>query len=580
MLKNQVHEPQSNTNIYDLQLWKKFWQLSKMYWFSEEKWKARGILAILMILLCAFSSINILFSYLNRDLMTALQEKNLQTFYHSLFLFAGGFIVATPITALFGYVQQKMAINWRLWLTTHFLNKYFQNRAFYHISNAPDIDNPDQRIAEDVNSLTHNNLALLLIFFNSLVQFFAFAGILWSISTKLVVILVFYAAFGTIVSILLGKRLLHLNFEQIHKNANLRYGLMHVRDNAESIAFYQGEEREKNQVLERLKAAISNNLVLVAWERNLSFFTTGYNYIPLILPFVVLAPQYFAGEITMGVLTQAVGAFASVLSALAVIATNFATFSSIAAGAARLEAFATHLEQPLEPAQLSDNTILTREDTRLALDMVTLLTPDRQQSLLKEVTAEVVPGSGLLIAGSSGVGKSSLLRALAGLWNAGGGLIVRPQLHDMFFLPQRPYMILGSLREQLLYPNLQIETTDDELQAVLEMVNLPHLAVRVGGLDSILEWGSLLSLGEQQRLAFARLLLAKPRYVVLDEATSALDVQNEAMLYGLLKQSLTTFVSVGHRPSLLAYHDNVLELQGGGNWRLVPVEGFELTATR
>jgi len=573
-----MQEPQATMNIYDLKLWKKFWEISRMYWFSEQKWKARGILAVLLILLSGFSSINILFSYLNRDLMTALQEKNLTGFYHCLLLFAGGFIVATPVTALFNFVQQKTAINWRLWLTTHFLGKYFQNRAYYHISSDPTIDNPDQRIADDINSLTHNNLAILLIVFNSVVQFFAFAGILWSISTQLVLILLLYAVFGTVVSILLGKRLLNLNFQQIRKNADFRYGLIHVRDNTESIAFYRGEDRENNQVLGRLREAISNNLLLVAWERNLSFFTTGYNYIPLILPLVILAPQYFAGQISMGVLLQATGAFGSVLSALAVIVTNFSTLSSIAAGAARLETFAARLDQPMGAQQSVDfTTIKSHEDARLALDDVTLLTPDHLHTLLKNATAEVPPGSGMLIAGSSGVGKSSLLRAIAGLWNAGAGQITRPPLQEMFFLPQRPYMILGSLREQLLYPNLDMKASDEDLRAVLDKVNLPGLADRFGGFDAVMGWGTLLSLGEQQRLAFARLLLSKPSYAVLDEATSALDVTNEALLYGYLKQSGTTFVSVGHRPSLLAYHDQVLELKGEGHWRMIPTEEYQAT---
>jgi len=569
--------PQAGMNIYDLKLWKKFWEISRMYWFSDEKWKARGTLAVLLVLLSAFSSINILFSYLNRDLMTALQEKNLTAFYHCLFLFAGGFIIATPVTALFNFVQQKTAINWRLWLTTNFLGKYFQNRAYYHISNDPTIDNPDQRIADDINSLTHNNLAILLIVFNSLVQFFAFAGILWSISIKLVLILLIYAVFGTVISILLGKRLLDLNFQQTRRNADFRYGLMHIRDNAESIAFYRGEDRDNSQVLGRLRSAISNNLLLVAWERNLSFFTTGYNYIPLILPLVILAPQYFAGQISMGVLMQATGAFGSVLSALAVIVTNFSTLSSIAAGAARLETFAARLDQPMDAQHAVDSaTIQSHEDARLALDKVTLLTPDYQHTLLKAATAEVLPGSGMLIAGPSGVGKSSLLRAIAGLWNAGDGQITRPPLSEMFFLPQRPYMILGSLREQLLYPNLALEVSDDELRTALDKVNLPNLADRFGGFDAVMEWGTLLSLGEQQRLAFARLLLAKPRYAVLDEATSALDVTNEAVLYGHLQESGTTFVSVGHRPSLLGYHDQVLELQGEGRWRALTAEEYSI----
>lgn len=573
-----MHETPATPNIYDLKLWKRFWQLSKLYWFSEERWKARGILALLLVLLAGFSSINVMFSYLNRDLMTALQEQNLSEFYRCLALFLGSFAVAVPVVALFGYVQKLMAVNWRRWLTTHFLEQYFQNRAFYHISNDPTIDNPDQRLAEDINSFTTSNLAVLIILSNAVIEFFAFVGILWSISVKLVLVLLIYAAFGTVVSVLLGKRLLNLNFLQTRYNADLRYGLMHVRDHAESIAFYQGEQREKRQVLERLKAAISNNLLLAAWERNLSFFTSGYNYIPLILPLVVLAPQYFDGQIKMGVLMQATGAFGTVLGALAVIVSNFAMFSSIAAGVARLDSFSERLEQfdGVLPATTGIPSAYTDTTVPFRLDKVMVMTPDQRHLLAKDVSATLQAGQGLLITGPSGVGKSSLLRAVAGLWQTSEGTVIRPPLQESFFLPQRPYMVLGSLREQLLYPAPDNGVTDQQLQAVLEQVNLGHLVKRVGGLDTVLEWGMLLSLGEQQRLAFARLLLAETSFAVLDEATSALDSANEASLYNHLRRSEATFISVGHRPSLVEYHDLVLELTGNGGWRLLSSAAYRI----
>lgn len=305
-----------------------------------------------------------------------------------------------------------------------------------------------------INSFTTSNLAVLIILSNAVIEFFAFVGILWSISVKLVLVLLIYAAFGTVVSVLLGKRLLNLNFLQTRYNADLRYGLMHVRDHAESIAFYQGEQREKRQVLERLKAAISNNLLLAAWERNLSFFTSGYNYIPLILPLVVLAPQYFEGQIKMGVLMQATGAFGSVLGALAVIVSNFAMFSSIAAGVARLDSFSERLERfdGVLPATNDAPSVHADAAVPFRLDNVTVMTPDQRHLLAKEVSATLQAGQGLLITGPSGVGKSSLLRAVAGLWQTSEGTVIRPPLQESFFLPQRPYMVLGSLREQLLYP--------------------------------------------------------------------------------------------------------------------------------
>ena len=561
-----------NTNVFDRRLWKRFWEIARLYWFSEEKWKARGVLTLLLVLLFGFTTLNVILNFVGRDFMTALAEKNLPEFNKALLLYLGAFVVATPVSVFYSFIRKKLGINWRLWLTTHFLGKYFANRAYYHVNDDKNIDNPDQRISQDISSFTVTSLGFLSILFFSLVQLISFVGILWTISVTLVLVLVAYAVIGTVVTMFFGKRLINLNFQQLRREADFRYGLVHIRDNVESIAFYRGEDREKNQVKERLREAIGNLRMLIGWERNLEFFTKGYEYLILVLPIVVMAPLYFSGQIKFGVVTQAESAFVQVLGALSIIVSQFEQLSNFAAGITRLETFATALDQPVAKATAEAPIIESREDSRLALEHVTLQTPNYQQTLLRDATAEVPPGKGLLIAGASGAGKSSVLRAIAGLWNAGEGHISRPPLKEMLFLPQRPYMVLG----QLLYPHLEQEASDDELRAILEKVNLADLPERVGGFDAEMDWGHLLSLGEQQRLAFARLLLTRPHYAVLDEATSALDVTNEAQLYRQLQGSGTTYVSVGHRPSLLAYHDKVLELRGGGDWRLVPTAEFHV----
>jgi putative ATP-binding cassette transporter len=577
----QASEPQADTNIFDLQLWKQFWNITKLYWFSEEKWKARGSLALFLGMLALFSSVNILFSYVGRDFDTSLARKNLPGFYHGLKLYFAVILFAAPVIAFFAYLQNRILIKWRLWLTNHFLGKYFQKRAYYHINSDPTIDNPDERIAMDIASFTQSNLVLITLLASAAFQLFSFAFILLSISLKLFLVIVAYAVFGTVVSMFLGKRLLGLNFQQIRLDADFRYGLVHIRNNAESIAFYRGEEREGNQIRDRLKRLIRNNLLLISWQRNLAFFTNVYNYFPMyVLPFVVLSPLYFDGRIELGTLTQAVGACGQVLAAMSVIATNYAGISSVAAIITRTETFAAALERHADGHEKAASPgIDSREDSRLALDHVTLLTQDSHKMLLRDAVVEVTPGKGMLIAGASGAGKSSLLRAIAGLWDRGEGHIYRPPLKEMLFLPQRPYMVMGSLRDQLLYPNLTAETSDEELRAVLNKVNLADLPDRFEGFHSVRNWGMLLSLGEQQRIAFARVLLSKPAYVVLDEATSALDVKNESMLYAYLQESGATYVSVGHRPSLLAYHDKVLELQGSGNWRFIPAAEFSIASS-
>ncbi len=556
------------TNVFDRRLWKRFWEIARLYWFSSERRSARGVMALLLLLLFSFTALNVVLNFVGRDFMTALAEKNLPAFNKNLLIYLGVFIVATPVSVFYSFVRKHLGINWRLWLTNHFLGRYFQNRAYYRINDDKSIDNPDQRISQDISSFTVTSLGFLSILFFSLVQLFSFVGILWSISVTLVLVLVAYAFIGTLVTMFFGKKLINLNFQQLRREADLRYGLVHVRDNAESIAFYRGEEREEGQVKQRLSAAIGNLRFLIGWERNLEFFTKGYEYIILILPIVVMAPMYFAGEIKFGVVTQAEGAFIQVLSALSVIVTQFEQLSNFVAGITRLETFSTALEPDSREKAAERPRIESVEESRLALEHVTLKTPDDLQTLVRDVSAEAPAGKGLLITGASGVGKSSLLRAVAGLWHAGEGRIARPSLKEMLFLPQRPYMVLGSLREQLLYPQADREISDTELRAILERVNLADLPERVGGFDAVLDWGHLLSLGEQQRLAFARLLLAKPGYAILDEATSALDGPNETQLYRELQTGGTTYISVGHRPSLLAFHERVLELQGEGNWRL------------
>lgn len=524
------------------------------------------LLSVLLFLSLTVNGLNVVISYVGRFFQTALAEKDAPTYWRFLFIYASVFVVGTPIVVFYSYAQDKLGLHWRRWLTEQFIERYFQNRAYYAIDCDPTVDNPDQRISEDVRSFTRTSLTFLLMVLDSVISLIAFTGILWSISRLLVGVLLVYATLGTVGTVLLGRRLIRLNFNQLRQEANFRYGLVHVRDNAESIAFYQGEAEESTTVRQRLGNALQNFNVLIGWQRNLSFFTTGYSYFVIIVPALVVAPRYFAGELDFGGISQASFAFSQVLGAVSIIVSQFESLSAFAAGVDRLDGFRTAMAIPVTTRQGASQ--IERQLSRtIALKDFSLNVPGSHQQLIRHLTAEVPESQGVLLMGPSGCGKSSLLRAIAGLWSEGTGTIAAPTTEQMMFLPQRPYMPLGTLRHQLLYPYRCGQVSDEVLLDTLKQVNLADLPDRVGGWEAELDWVDVLSLGEQQRLAFARLLLTQPRYAILDEATSALDADNEARLYQQLRDQRTTLISVGHRSSLSRFHDYLLAFDGEGDWQ-------------
>jgi putative ATP-binding cassette transporter len=484
-------------------------------------------------------------------------------------------VIYAPLLAGYRYLRDRLSLQWRRWLTHQFIDHYFRDRAYYNLNaSGAEIDNPDQRIAEDVRSFTQESLTFLLVVVESVLSVIAFSGVLWGISKPLVFFLVLYALIGTIVTTaVFGKPLVRLNFEQLRKEADFRFSLVRIRENAEAIAFYRGEAQESHQVKQRFIEIFDNVKRLLVWELNLNVLTNAYEFIPFVLPALVVAPAIFAGEIEVGKVSEAQGAFVRVFFSLNVVVARFQALTTFGAGINRLYSFAAFLEQAPDSSE-PQSVIQTIAADRLAVEHLTLETPNRQRRLVEDLSVEVPTGQGLLVMGPSGCGKSSLLRAIAGLWNAGKGTIVRPQPEQILFLPQRPYMVLGTLREQLLYPNSSLEVTDQQLKQVLEQVNLAHLDQRFGGFEAQQDWADVLSLGEQQRLTFARLLLNQPKYAILDEATSALDLDNEERLYQHLRSIGTTFLSVGHRSTLANYHQLVLELAQDQTWQIRQPLGF------
>jgi len=562
-------------NRFDRLFRRRLWKLVLPYWRSSEKWAALGLLTALVLFSATLKGGSVWFSYVNRDLMTALTERDERTFFHKLLVVVIYNLVAAPITAVGGYLTGKLMVKWRQWLTERFLDRSLRQRAFYRISSDPLIDNPDQRISEDLNTFVGFTVTFALQVLEGLATGVAFLIVLWLISPILVGVLTACVVVGSLLTIVIGRPLIGINFNQRRREADFRYALVGLRNNAEAIAFYGGERREQTELLRRLYAAIQNFNLLIEWQRNLAFFTYTYDLLLPLVPFFILAPGFFAGKVEFGKITQASGAFITLRVSLSIIIDQFNGLSSYAAVVERLGVYLEACETERVPKATGAlgrvaeplAQIETVEAPRVATEGLTLKTPNLSKTLVRDISFEVVTGERLLIAGESGAGKTSMLRALAGLWRSGSGRIVRPPLSQVMFLPQRPYMILGSLREQLCYPHAS-GVTDEKLLAILNMVNLGDLAERVGGLDAEVKWEDLLSLGEQQRIAFARLLLNHPSYAFLDEATSALDPVNEEQLYNCLVSAQINIVSVGDRLRLSKYHHKLIELLGGGSWRI------------
>ena len=556
-----------------------FWHLFRGYWSAEHKWRARGLLAFVIGL--NFASVYLLVrinSWYN-EFYNALQEYQYESFWPLVGEFTALAFLYIIIAVYAIYLRQMLQIKWRTWMTERYLSGWMKHQVYYRLQVlGNDTDNPDQRISEDINQFVTLTLQLLLGFLKQLTTLAAFGVVLWNLSGALTVPIgsheftiygymfwfsFLYSVVGTFCAHLVGRRLIGLNFDQQRFEADFRFNMMRVRENSESVAFYRGEPAEGVGFKERFARVIQNYWQLMRRTKLLNFYVNGYGQLAIIVPLVLAAPRYFGGAMQLGGLMQTVSAFGRVQDALSYFVDSYDTIAQLAAVIRRLASFTEHMERA---QALTDGVARERGGGgALALSGLDVALPDGRR-LMRDCTLTLPAGSRVLVTGASGSGKSTLLRTLAGIWPYGSGRVTLPAGSRILFLPQRPYLPLGTLRQALAYPQTAAAAGSQQaMEAALRDVGLGRLASR---LDQTDDWSRILSLGEQQRLAFARVLLVRPQWVFLDEATSALDEPREQEMYDLLRTRLPglSIVSVGHRSTLFAQHDEELHLTGDGSW--------------
>ena len=572
------------------------WHLTRPYFKSEQKWSAWGLLAVVVGLNLLIVGMGVVFSFWNRVMFNTLQTKDWEAFVQLLFFYRRtefgimpGFCEFAALYVLVGvyrvYLTQWLEIRWRSWMTTRFLDEWLADRAYYRISLTTDraaigTDNPDQRIAEDLRDFVGNTLSLGLDLLSNVVSLFSYLGILWSLSGALTVfgieipgymvwVALIYSVVGTWLTHLVGRALVPLRFRQQRVEADFRYALVRFRENMEGIALYNGEAEEHGNLGIRFANVIGNWWAIMKRTKLLNSLVVGYSQVAIIFPLVVAAPRYFAGKLELGGMMQTADAFGQVQGAMSWFISSYATIAQWRAIVERLTTFHRAIVTARAASGQGLTTTTGPADT-IALRDVTVALPNGVK-LLQNADLTLERHKSVVVSGASGSGKSTLFRAIAGIWPFGHGEVRRPAERIMF-LPQRAYIPLGSLRHVVCYPDPPETHTREQIVQALTDAGLPQF---INQLDQDEYWAQRLSGGEQQRVALARVLLARPDWLFLDEATASLDPEAEDQLYRTLKERLpdTTIVSIAHRPSVAAFHDRhlVLQRQDGQPGRLVPL---------
>ncbi len=549
------------------QIWLRFVDVVKAFGTSNVGGKAIWLCFALLALLLAVNGFNVLNSYVGRDFMSAIAERDQNAFMWKAILYIGVFAASTIVVVLHRYAEDTLGILFREWLTKHLTNAYLDSRTYYRLKVDGVVENPDERIADDVRTYTVTTLSIALMLLNASVTVIAFSSVLWTISPALFFIAITYALLGSIFAIKLGHPLIGLNSMQLDKEADFRATLIHVRANAESIALSRREGRLKVRLLQRIDRLTSNMRQIFIVNRNLNFFSTGYFNLIQVIPILVVAPLYFRSEVEFGVITQSAMAFAQLVGAFSLIVSQFQPISSFTAVLSRLN----HLWEAIDhPQSVNDSTIETVEtnDKQIKYENLTLRSSENGRLLLNDLSLVIPHGTRLLITGPNEDAKLALFRATASIFGRGEGKIIRPSLDSIRFLPQRAYLYPGTLRELLMRSGEEHTVSDERMVNTMRELGLGSVLSRVGDLDVEQDWESILSLGEEQILAFTRLVLAAPQFAFLDRVYTAMTPDQASQLLLMLSMHSITYIALDEATNMPQLYDMILEIKVDGSWIL------------
>jgi putative ATP-binding cassette transporter len=565
-------QAQSADVAFDQRTWQRFVGAVKAVTQSEVGGKFWLRLVALLVLMIAINGLNVVNSYVGRDFMTAIEQRSWPEFFGQALRYAGVFAALTVVAVFLRFNEERLGLLWREWLTQRLVGRYLAGAVYLRLRERGELANPDQRIADDARLFTASTLSVLLMLLNATFTILAFAGVMWTISPLLFLVAVGYAGLGSALTVVFGRPLVRLNYDQSDREASFRAELVHVRENAEGVALLGRERRLRIRLGRRLETLIGNAKRIVAVNRNLSFFTTGYNYGIQIIPLLIIGPLFMRGEVQFGVITQSAMAFSHLLGAFSLVVNQFQSLSSYAAVLARLGNLAAAVDSADVPAPYL-RTCREGEE-RLGYENLTLRARSGDEILVDRLTVDFPSRARVLVSGAEDA-RFALFRATALLWNRVEGHVVRPPADRISFLPERPYLPPGTLREVIVRTGREGSVGEAEIAAVLQALGAEHVAARVGGLDAEEDWEDVLSLAEQQLLAVARVVLAAPAYVVLHHPDTTLSPEQIARVLKGLSDASIAYVALGDDCGPREAFDAVLELREGGAWSWRPESGPE-----